>query len=325
MAPPLVQHLVNETDHLQDEIRQLEREYNTLLHKSSIFSGTYQRGYNETEDLRRDTARVEVDIREVMGRDVAAAASLAARQESGRLLAGLEIQSRTALDEEVKRTREQRASMEGSIKNAMMKAKEVEEKMMKIGAYRDVKELEERVDGRLKELDAMKRNRGGVRARPVMLREDDSKWKLFQKWVVEVAKAGRERDIAQVALMEQVRAFEEMKMMEKRRRMEQEGSVRLEKVSSEVDRIERVVCEKNPWRKNGSEEPASQDGGFVRRDSGTATNSGKEGAMMMSSVIEHDRAQDGGSGSSYPNSHCGISQDMFAPTPSIYSVPPARR
>ena len=114
-------------------------------------------------------------------------------------------------------------------------------------------------------------------------------------------------------------------MMEKRRRMEQQGTVRLEKVSSEVDRIERVVCEKNPWRKNGSEEAASQDGGFVRRDSGTATNSGKEGAMMMSSVIEHDRAQDGGRGSSHPNSQCGISQDMFAPPPPIYSVPPARR
>ena len=294
MAPPLVQYLVNETDHLQDEIRQLERECNTLLHKSSIFSESCQRGYNETEDVRQDTGRVEADIREVIGRDVAAAASLAARQESGRLLAGLEIQARTALDEEVKRTREQRASMESSINNAMMKAKEVEEKMMKIGAYRDVKELEERVDGRLKELDAMKRNRGGVRARPAMLREDDSKWKLFQKWVVEVAKAGRERDIAQVALMEKVRAVEEMKMMEKRRRMEQQGTVRLEKVSSEVDRIERVVCEKNPWRMNGSEKPASQDGGFVRRDSGTATNSGKEGAMRMSSVIEHDHAQDGG-------------------------------
>ena len=139
MAPPLVQYLVNETDHLQDEIRQLEREYNTLLHKSSIFSESCQRGYNETEDVRRDTARVEADIREVIGRDVAAAASLAARQESGRLLAGLEIQARTALDEEVKRTREQRASMESSINNAMVKAREVEEKMMKIEAYRDMK------------------------------------------------------------------------------------------------------------------------------------------------------------------------------------------
>ena len=66
MAPPLVQHLVNETDRLQDEIRQLEREYYTLLHKSSIFSESCQRGYNETEDLRQDTGRVEADIREVI-------------------------------------------------------------------------------------------------------------------------------------------------------------------------------------------------------------------------------------------------------------------
>ena len=66
--------------------------------------------------------------------------------------------------------------------------------------------------------------------------------------------------------------------------------------------------------------------GFVRRDSaGTATNNGKEGAIRMSSVLEHDRAQDGGRGSSFPNSHCGMSQDMFAPTPPIFSLPPARR
>ena len=84
---------------MQDEIRHLEREYNTLVHKSSIISESCQRGYNETEEMRRDTARGEADIREVIGRDVAAAASLAARQESGRLLAGLEIQARTALDE----------------------------------------------------------------------------------------------------------------------------------------------------------------------------------------------------------------------------------
>ena len=69
MAPPLVQYLVNETDHLQDEIRQLEREYNTLLHKSSTFSEYCQRGYNETEDVRRDTACVtQVEWKPISGK-----------------------------------------------------------------------------------------------------------------------------------------------------------------------------------------------------------------------------------------------------------------
>ena len=140
---------------------------------------------------------------------------MAARQESGRLLAGLEIQARTALDEEVKRTREQRASMESSINNAMVKAREVEEKMMKIEAYRDMKELEGKVNNRRSQLDVMRNNRGGVGTRLATLREDDIKWKQFKKCVVEVAQAGKGRDLAQEALIEKVRALEEMNMMEK--------------------------------------------------------------------------------------------------------------
>ena len=325
MAPLLVRHLVDETDHLQDEIRQLERENNTLLHKSSIFSESCQRGYNETEDLGRDTARVEADIREVMGRDVAAAASLAARQESGRLLAGLEIQCRTALDEEVKRTREQRASMEGIINNAMTKAREAEEKMMKIEAYRDVKELEGRVNNCRDQLDAMRNNGGGVGTRLATLREDDIKWKQFKKWVVEVAQAGKGRELAQEALMKEVRALEEMKMMEKRRRMEQQGTIRLDKVSSEVDRMERAIFENSPWRMEESERFVSQDGGLAGRDSGRASDShANERAMLMSPPIGHSCTQDGGSSSFFDCNY--DSEDVSKGlTPPISLAPQAPR
>ena len=284
----------------QDEVRYLEREYNTLVHKSSIISESCQRGYNETEDLRRDTARVEADIREVIGRDVAAAASLAARQESGRLLAGLEIQSRTALDEEVKRTREQRASMESSINNAMVKAREAEEKMMNIEAYRDMKELEGRVNNRRDQLDAIRNNRGGAGTRLATLREDDIKWKQFKKCVVEVAQAGKGRDLAQEALIEKVRALEELEMMEKRRRMEQQGTFRLDKVSSEVDRMKKVICESSPWRMEESERFASKDGGLGGRDSGRDNDGhANERALLMSPPIGHNCTLDGGS-SSFP-------------------------
>ena len=309
---------------MQDEIRHLEREYNTLVHKSSIISESCQRGYNETEDLRRDTARVEADIREVMGRDVAAAASLAARQESGRLLAGLEIQARTALDEEVKRTREQGASMESSINNAMVKAREVEEKMMKIEAYRDMKELEGRVNSSRNRLDAMKNNSGGVEARLATIREDDIKWKQFKKLVIEVAQAGKGRDLAQEALVrEEVRALEELKMMEKRRRMEQQGTIRLDKVSSEVDRMERAICESSPWRME--ERFASKDGGLGGRDSGRANDShANERAMLMSPPTGHNCTQDGGS-SFFSDRNYNSVDVSKGPTPPISLAPQAPR
>ena len=309
----------------QDEVRHLEREYNTLVRKSSIISESCQRGYNETEDLRRDTARVEADIREVMGRDVAAAASLAARQESGRLLAGLEIQARTALDEEFKRTREQRASMESSINNAMVKAREAEEKMMKIEAYRDMKELEGKVNNRRDQLDVMRNNRGGVGTRLATLREDDIKWKQFKKCVVEVAQAGKGRDLAQEALIEKVRALEEMNMMEKRRRMEQQGTIRLDKVFPEVDRMERAIFENSPWRMEESERFASKDGGLGGRDSGRANDShANERAMLMSPPTGHNCTQDGGS-SFFSDRNYNSVDVSKGPTPPISLAPQAPR
>ena len=268
---------------------------------------------------------MEADIREVIGRDVAAAASLAARQESGRLLAGLEIQARTALDEEVKRTREQRASMESSINNAMVKAREAEEKMMKIEAYRDMKELEGRVNSSRNQLEATKNNRGGVKARLATLREDDIKWKQFKKVVIEVAQAGKGRDLAQEALIEKVRALEELKMMEKRRRMEQQGTFRLDKVSSEVDRMERAIFVNSPWRMEESERFASKDGGLGGRDSGRDNDGhADERAMLMSPPIGHNCTLDGGS-SSFSNRNYDSADVSKGPTPPISLEPQAPR
>merc|ERR550534_1213806 len=144
---------------------------------------------------------------------------------------------------------------------------------MKIEAYRDMMELEGRVNNCRDQLDAMRNNCGGVGTRLAKLREDDVKWKLFKKWVVEVAQAGKGRDLAQEALMKEVRALEEMKMMEKRRRMEYQGTIRLDKVSSEVDRMERAICESSPCRMEESERFASKDGGLAGRDSGRANDS----------------------------------------------------
>ena len=97
-------------------------------------------------------------------------------------------------------------------------------------------------------------------------------------------------------MREEVRALEELKMMEKRRRMEQQGTIRLDKVSSEVDRMERAICESSPWRME--ERFASKDGGLGGRDSGRANDGlADERAMLMSPPIGHNRTLDGGSSS----------------------------
>ena len=90
---------------IQDEITQLERNLNTLSYKSSTLSESCRRDFNEVEMFRRETQKMNADLREWKARDAVVAASVVANQDSGRLLAGMETQTRAGLDQEVKRTR----------------------------------------------------------------------------------------------------------------------------------------------------------------------------------------------------------------------------
>ena len=228
----------------------------TLSYKSSSMSASCQRDRSEAEDLRRETCRVEAEVREWVARDARAASSVVAIQESGRMLAGMETQARSGLDEEVKRTRDQRAQMEGSINGAKLQAREVHDKMMKVEAYAQMKELEEKVRKGRRQIDVRSGNVGRVGSKQVLLREDKINWELFKKCVVNTAKAWKERKLASEAVAEEVQALDELnrkvarisqgqaaRIEEARRRAELEGSLRLEKVSSEVERMERVVGE----------------------------------------------------------------------------------
>ena len=89
--------------------------------------------------------RLESEVREWEARDAKTVSSLVALQASGQLLAEMEVQARTRLDEEVKRTRDQRAQMEGSIIRAKLQAKEVEERKMKVEAYARTEAFEPRM------------------------------------------------------------------------------------------------------------------------------------------------------------------------------------
>merc|ERR1719500_1976446 len=51
--------------------------------------------------FRTETHRVEADLREWTSRDATVAATSVAIQDSGRLLAGMETQTRAGLDQEV--------------------------------------------------------------------------------------------------------------------------------------------------------------------------------------------------------------------------------
>merc|ERR1719341_99905 len=226
--------------------------------------------------FRRETQRFEADLREWKGRDASVAASVVAIQGSGRLLGEMEMQARSGLDQEVKKTRDQRVQMEGSVMGAKLQARQVEEKMMGIEEFAQVKELERMVSRRRQELEEKKRQSGRTGSRGDQLKGDRNQWDLFKKVVLDTAKAWKSKELATKAATEEGEALNEMNrrvkrmreaaaarqqevrseqvdMMRKteqeeeiRRRTEQEGRARLEKVSSELGRMERVLgCRTN--------------------------------------------------------------------------------
>merc|ERR1719341_1828853 len=226
--------------------------------------------------FRRETQRFEADLREWKGRDASVAASVVAIQGSGRLLGEMEMQARSGLDQEVKKTRDQRVQMEGSVMGAKLQARQVEEKMMGIEEFAQVKELERMVRRRRQELEEKKRQSGRAGSRGDRLRDDRNQWDFFKKVVLDTAKAWKSKELATNAVTEEGEALnemnrrakrmreaaaarqqemrsEQMEMMRRteqdeeiRRRTEQEGRARLEKVSSELGRIERELgCRTN--------------------------------------------------------------------------------
>merc|ERR550519_3051291 len=223
--------------------------------------------------FRRETQRVEADLREWKARDATVAASALAIQDSGRLLAGMETQTRAGLDQEIKRTRDQRGQMEGTVMGAKLQARQVEERMMGIEEFAQVKELEKTVSRGRHELEEKRRQRGRAGSRGALLRNDGNQWDLFKKVVLDTAKAWKGKELATKAVKEEGEALNELTrrvaMMreaaeaarqeqvwrrteqdemrrrteqdEMRRRTEQEGWARLDKVSSEVGRMEKVL------------------------------------------------------------------------------------
>ena len=228
--------------------------------------------------------RVEADVREQQARDATVAASVLAIQDSGRLLAGMETQARADLDQEVKRTRDQRVQMEGTIMGAKLQARQVEERLIGVEVYAQVKELEKvAVTGR-QELEERRRRSSGAGSRGDSLTEDRNQWKLFKEVVLESAKAWKGRELATKAVAEEGEALDELKrniarmreveeaarQEDLRRRTEQEGWARLDKVSSEVDRMERVLDCRTSQRGRGimESERDSLDAGCVERSFG---------------------------------------------------------
>ena len=202
--------------------------------------------------FRRETLRVEADLREWKVRDATVAASVVASQDSGRLLAGMETQTRVGLDQEVKRTRVQRAQMEGTVVGAKLQVRQVEERMMGIEDFAQVKELEKKVRSGRQELEDKMRRSGGAGSRGDQLRDDRNKWDLVKKAVLDTAEAWKGKEFATKAVMEEGKALdllnrraarmrEAARQEEMRRKTEQEGWARLDKVSTEVGRMERVL------------------------------------------------------------------------------------
>ena len=218
-------------------------------------SESCQRDCNEAEVFSKETLRVEADVREWMGRDATVATLVCAIQDSGRLLAGLEMQARTGLDQEVRRTRDQKVQMEGTITGAKLQAKRVEAMMTGVEIYAQMKELEQKVSRGRQRLEKRRRQSGEAGSKEFLLREDRKNWELVKKSVLGIAKAWKGRELATKDVAEEAEALEELqrnlaKMREEqaaahqeemRRRTEKEGWARLDKVSSEVGRMEGLL------------------------------------------------------------------------------------
>ena len=202
--------------------------------------------------FRRETLRVEADLREWKARDATVAASVVAIQDSSRLLARMETQTRAGLDEEVKRTSDQRVHMQGTVMGAKLQARQVEERMMGIEEVKEVMELEKKVRSGRQELEEKRCLSGGAGPREFLLREDRNQWDLVKKTVLDTAKAWKCKELATKAVMEEGEALDKLNKRVAmtreathreaiRRSTEQEGWARLDKVSSEVGRMEKVL------------------------------------------------------------------------------------
>ena len=220
--------------------------------------------------FRRETLRVEADLREWKARDATVAASVVAIQDSSTLLARMETQTRAGLDEEVKRTRDQRVHMQGTVMGAKLQARQVEERMMGIEEVKEVMELEKKVRSGRQELEEKRRRSGGAGPRGALLREDRNQWDLLKKTVLDTAKAWKCKELATKAVMEEGEALDKLNkrvaMIREaahreaiRRSTEQEGWARLDKVSAEVSRMERVIgC---TTTHQGGDAPMESEGG----------------------------------------------------------------
>ena len=160
--------------------------------------------------LRRECHRVEADLREWMARDARVAASVVAIQDSSRLLAGMETQITVGLDQEVKKTRDQRVQMESTVMGAKMQARIAEERMMGIEDFAQVKELEKTVSRGRQELEEKRLQSGRAGSRGVLLRDDRNQWDLLKKAVLDTAEAWKGKERATKAVAEEGEALNEL-------------------------------------------------------------------------------------------------------------------
>ena len=289
----------------------MERDLNTLSHKSSTFSESCQIDCDEVEVFRRETLRVEADLREWKARDATVAASVVAIQDSSRLLARMETQTRAGLDEEVKRTRDQRVHMQGTVMGAKLQARQVEERMMGIEEVKEVMELQKKVRSGRQELEE-KSLSGGAGPREFLLREDRNQWDLVKKTVLDTAKAWKCKELATKAVMEEGEALDKLNKRVAmtreathreaiRRSTEQEGWARLDKVSSEVGRMERMLgCRTNRQGWGMESERVSMDAGCVERSLGEdrvkecmkGDHQTKDGSALLVQTVGDDCSQD---------------------------------
>ena len=187
--------------------------------------------------------RAEAEARDLAARDAALETSIASASQSARLLAGVEVQGRAALEQAAREARDERTAFAEKLRTRESRAQANEARLMNLAIYRRMKEVEAAVARRREEVEELRRRRRRREdvegSRGEQLRRDKEGWMVFRKAVVGVAKALERGQVEEERLAAETRALEELAKMEET--MRQEMAKKEETLRKELARKEEMM------------------------------------------------------------------------------------
>ena len=158
--------------------------------------------------------RAEAEARDLAARDAALEASIASASQSARLLAGVEVQGRAALEQAAREARDERSTFAEKLRTIESKAQANEARLMHLAPYRRMREVEAAVARKREEVEKLRRKRRRLEdvegSRGEVLSRDREGWMVFRRSVVGVAKAWERGQGEEERLVVETHALEEL-------------------------------------------------------------------------------------------------------------------